>query len=88
MKTHLPEKIKGINHAEKFLTELYENGEAFHPDDDAHEVVWANAQVSFAEEEKLNLLMEQISNLRGFDPCGFLLGLDPNYEPPEPDMTQ
>lgn len=37
-KTNVPDGIKTIEEAKTFLTELYKNGEAYHPEDDANEI--------------------------------------------------
>lgn len=90
MKTHLPDSIKTIDEAKAFLTELYNNDEHFHPEDDAHGIIWNSCEEPTKEEcDKLNDLMCDIYNLPGNDgkhdnsiafcPCGFLLELDPEY---------
>lgn len=92
MITMLPVTIKTAEDAKSFLTELYKNGESFHPEDDATTVgnringEWVN---SFTKEEgmSLNGLMNDIYALPGnnsasdlaFDPCEFLLNLDEAY---------
>lgn len=79
MKTVLPENITTIAQAEEFLKALYINGESFHPEDDAHDVLWAVEPTS-AECDQLNKLMEDIYALPGnFDPCEYILHLDPEY---------
>lgn len=83
MKTQLPEKIKTRQEAENFLTELYENGELFHPEDDARDIDW-NMEVPPTKEEKtqLNKLMDDIYDLpemadypsnKEWDACGFCI---------------
>lgn len=91
MKTKLPDAITSIEEAKAFLTDLYNNGESYHPEDNAHDVDWNvphNVTVpDFAECEHLNKLMDDIYKLPGndniesmaFDPCEFLLHLDPDY---------
>lgn len=91
MKTKLPERISTIDEAKVFLTELYNNGESFHPEDDANDIAWeiGDEIPTHKEAEKLNELMEDIYNLPGndgrhcgamvFDPCEFILKLDPDY---------
>ena len=87
MKTKLPASIGTIEEAETFLTELYENGEAYHPEDNAADC-FSPDQCSSEEAEKLDALMTQIyflpengnnyrtnPNAMTFDPCGFLLDL-------------
>lgn len=95
MKTVLPDKISTIEEAKAFLTELHKNKEDFHPEDDAHTIVWGEIakqddEPTPAECDQLNKLMEDIyalpENMYGrkyvdvvFDPCDFLLSLDPDY---------
>jgi hypothetical protein len=83
MKTVLPERINSIEEAKDFLTALYNNRESFHPEDDAHDILWDNdATPTPAECDNLNDLMSDIYGVAkgtDFDPCGFILELDPNY---------
>lgn len=84
MKTNINITINTVEEAKAFLTELYNNGESYHPEDDANELVGD----PFTKEEglKLNELMESIYNLKGndgrhsdpmiFDPCEYLMDLD------------
>lgn len=87
MKTALPDSIKTVEEAKAFLTALHSNSEAFHPEDDAHDILWDLENVPTYEEcEQLNKLMDDIYNLPGNDgkhdnsiafcPCGFLLDLN------------
>lgn len=89
MKTALPEAINSIAEAEAFLTALYNNGESFHPEDDANGVIWylpKQTKPTREEANRLNKLMNDIYALPGndgrhseplaFDPCGWLLKLD------------
>ncbi len=75
MKTFLPEQITTEQQAREFLSELASNNEDFHPEDDAHTILWnVSPAPTFDEREKLNKLMQDIyTNLPGFDPCEFLL---------------
>ena len=75
MKTNLPSAINTIEEAETFLRVLHENGEAFHPDDNAHDIVWCTSAPSRKELEQLNKLMSDISRLKDFDEYEFLLNL-------------
>lgn len=86
MKTQLPTEIKTIEAAQKFLTDLYKNQEVFHPEDDANDI--AEIDATPEERTQLNKLMADIYELTGelidgeytdFDPCGFILNLDPEY---------
>lgn len=74
MKTNLEIKIDTPKDAKRFLANLHRNGESFHPEDDAHEIVWKTCSPSFDEREKLNDLMDKVHNFN-FCPCGYLLGL-------------
>lgn len=90
MKTKLPEQITTVEEAKAFLTELHKNGESYHPEDDANDIVSGIGTHPglhlFNQEEgdKLNKLMNDIYDIPGnqdihkmvFDPCGFLLDLD------------
>ncbi len=85
MKTNLPNGIGTIDQAKAFLTELHRNGESFHPEDDATDILWTCDEPTLAEQESLNALMHDIYHLPGndgshvnmvFDPCEFLLELD------------
>lgn len=75
MLTKLPQSITTIDEARKLLTDLYNNGESFHPEDDANDIV--GDLFTKEEGDKLNDLMGQIYDLPGdFDPCEFYLILD------------
>lgn len=84
MKTILPENIKLIQDAEKFLTDLHNNGESYHPEDNAEDCL---ENITEDEAKHLNRLMNEIYLLPGnehyqnmvFDPCQFILELDPDY---------
>lgn len=88
MKTTLPTTITTIEEAEAFLTDLYNNGESYHPEDDAHDIVWSGDIFGFPSRDdamQLNELMHQIYALPGndgrhtdlaFDPCEFLNQLE------------
>ena len=76
MKTTLPKEIKSVRKAEMFLTDLFNNNEGYHPEDDAHDIVWnlPESEIPTSKEcDQLNKLMEDIYNLDGFDPCEFIL---------------
>lgn len=73
MKTQLPSDINTIADAEKFLSELAKNGESFHPEDDANDIIWSGESPSKSECDHLNKLMDDIYQLEDFDPCGYLL---------------
>lgn len=76
MKTELPKELKTIEEATKFLHDLTDNGEAYHPEDSAHNIIW-NLEEEPTEEEcdHLNKLMDDIYDLEwiGTDPCGIIM---------------
>jgi len=91
MKTILPQSINTINEAKSFLTALCSNNEAYHPDDNAHDIgIYDPATNHFimlfnpAECDQLNKLMADIFNLEGndnihkmaFDPYEWILYSD------------
>lgn len=90
MKTTIPESITSLPQAKIFLASLYFNGESYHPEDDAGDISFSgNLFLSSEQAAQLNLLMSQIYDLCGdlkngeyefFDPCEFLLSLDPQYK--------
>ena len=80
LKTVLPASINTISEAKKLLRDLYNNREAYHPEDDA--VYCLQGTATKEQGELLNKLMVDIYNLEGnngnhanpiFDPCKFLL---------------
>lgn len=83
MKTKLPDSITSIEGAKEFLAEMYKNGETFHPEDDANDIIWLCEEPTQVECDQLNKLMDDIYNLPGnehletmvFDPCEFILSL-------------
>ena len=81
MKTKLPEKITTVDEAKALLTELHNNSESFHPEDDATDIINGRCDKVFTKEEgdKLNKLTEQIYALPGvpdeWDPCDHYLKL-------------
>lgn len=79
MKTKLPESITSVEQAEDFLNELFENGEAFHPEDNAGDIVWAlpkEQQPTHNECVRLNNLMNEMFHLDDdFDPCAYFCDL-------------
>ena len=92
MKTNLDRKIQDTDQAIAFLTELYRNGESYHPEDDAHDIVWNSKSIwggsygipkkdvpTFEDENKLNHLMEQC--FIHCDPCEILIDLDEKTNP-------
>lgn len=77
MKTVLPVAITTIEQAKAYLTDLYNNGEAYHPEDNAHSIAWSlPVQPTTDEREQLNKLMNDIYALKRIDPCEFILDLD------------
>jgi len=71
MITNIDITISNADEARNFLIELANNDEAYHPDDDAHEIFNIDSgEASFTEKEadKLNDLMGQIFEIPDFDP--------------------
>jgi len=99
MKTTLPEAIRTIDEAKSFITELYQNGESYHPEDDAHEIIWnlPDKQKPTPDQcVQLNKLFNDIYDLvdiqspvgpHEFDPCGFLLDLFYEDHPEQCDLN-
>ncbi len=94
MKTILPAAITTVEEAKAFLTELHKNGEAYHPEEDAHYL--HGEPFNKEEAQKLNDLMDEIYALPGndgrhdniaFDPCEHLLLLE-DWECTDPDCNQ
>lgn len=75
MKSKIPANITTVTAAREFLEELFNNGESYHPEDDAHDIVWNGVDVSEDERNRLNIAMIQIHAIPDFDPCEFLLDL-------------
>lgn len=80
MKTELPKGIFTVNEARRFLRKLFNNGEAFHPDDSAFGVIdGSTGMMLFNDDEagQLDTLVAQMQDLESddFDICKFLLEL-------------
>ena len=75
MNTTLPTAIASVEEAQEFLTDLHNNNEAFHPEDDAHHVDFSTCVPAVEERQQLNKLMREIYELNEFDPCDFLMDL-------------
>ena len=75
MKTKLPIHIHTKAQARKFLSQLFANDEAYHPEDDANDIINLDHKNVFtpAEARSLNILMDEIYTIRGFDPCDYIL---------------
>lgn len=77
MKTILPERIETREQAVEFLTQLYQNDEAYHPDDDARDQIDVQSReplCSHDEGKRLNKLMCDIRRI-SVDPCDILMDL-------------
>lgn len=80
MKTPLPTHITTIGEAKDFLGKLFNNGESYHPEDDARDCL---EHVTDEEATHINRLMDEIYALPGnsdmqnmaFDPCEFYFTL-------------
>lgn len=91
MKTKLPEAITTIEEAKAFLRELHSNGELWHPEDSAHDMMpWHGMpedepRPTTEQCNQLDKLMQDIYDLPGnkdkypdllFDPCGYGLQIN------------
>lgn len=82
LKTKLPPAITTVEEAKAFLSDLHNNGEEYHCEDDAGDCL---AECGITPEEAIhcNKLMKEIyclpgnedSNNMAIDPCGFLIDL-------------
>lgn len=74
MKTLLPANISTVDQAKEFINNLLNNGECYHFDDDAKDVLFDDGTY-FSESEaiKLNILMNEIYLLPNFDPFEYVL---------------
>lgn len=72
LRTNVNRVIKTKEDAEAYLTELFNNGESYHPEDNAHDIIWNTASPTSWEKKKLNRLMKQVNTIPNFDPCDFL----------------
>lgn len=77
MRTKLFRSIDNEQEARQFLKELFDNGESYHPEDDARDIIFPEVNPTYDERNKLNSLMAQSYNLLSdtFDPAGYLLAL-------------
>lgn len=80
MKTNLYRTIATVEDAKAFLKELYDNKELFHPEDDAHDIIWAEMtdeeKPTKEECDRLNELMAscyEVADIEKFDPCGYII---------------
>lgn len=84
MKTVIPERINSVTEAMNFMKELYDNGESFHPEDSAFDIIKHGSQdrlFTDEEAEKIDERMLDISALlEHFDPCSYLLRLDKRWQ--------
>jgi len=81
LKTDLNRHIATQEDAVKFLKDLHDNNEDYHPDDDANDIRWGTCKPTKTECENLNILMDQIRENTTIDPCGVLLRLQNNAPP-------
>ena len=74
MKTKLNITIKTKNEAVAYLTELHNNNESYHPEDDAHDIRWFDGlHPSTTELDQLNINMEACYAF--VDPCAVVVHL-------------
>lgn len=82
MKTLLPQQITSELEAKKYLSDLEKNGELYHPDDPAEDIIDQNGAFIFTPEEapKLNSLMAQVFKHLS-DPYSYALNLSIKFNP-------
>ena len=77
MKTNLNIDITSDLEAIEFLEELCSNNEDFHPEEDAHDIIWNGVAPEHiptkSECDKLNNLMTQIYVRTEVDPCEIIV---------------
>jgi hypothetical protein len=81
MKTTLPESINSEAEAKRFLAQLAKNGELYHPDDPAADVITIGNNRLFTDEEapKVDALMKQVFEHLP-DPYGYGISLDIKFD--------
>ena len=89
MKTKLPSGITTLDEATKFLRDLVNNDETYHPDDPAEDIVPGKHirrdpyrdggtcafLFTIKESRRLNLLMNQVFSFAEFDPYEYPINL-------------
>lgn len=65
--------IETPEEAKQFLKDLHDNGELYHPEDSAKDIVFNNINPTEQEREALNNLMEQVYKVADFDPCEYII---------------
>jgi hypothetical protein len=89
MKTNLNRTITNEKEAIEFLIELHNNGESFHPEDNAHDIAWSLVvEPKYYECCSLNHLMGLIYANTDIDPCDILLYLHNDAEAEEQIKTK
>lgn len=78
MKTNINITISNSEEAKNFLTELYNNNEAYHPEDSAQNIIdYKTGENIFTNIEAFHLdeLMNSVYEHADFDPCELLMDL-------------
>ena len=93
MITTLPTSINTIEEAKAFLTELHKNGESYHPEDSAHDIINTETnKLVFTYDEALQLdrLMDEITAATedGTFACEFLWKLESKIEGTIPHLVR
>lgn len=81
MKTDLNRTIASVDDAKQFLIDLFNNGESYHPEDSAFDIIWDDIEPSKAQLEELDNLMAAVYVYASpdFDPCELLNNLREDY---------
>lgn len=80
IKTDLPEHISSFEEAKKYLTDLYNHGESYHPDDPAADCFDG---IHEQDAHHMDFLMDDVFKFfkeNGGDVYLFILHLDPDYK--------
>lgn len=76
IKTNLKIEITSIDEAKAYLTELTNNGEMYHLEDDAMDIGYADGSYpSHTDKIQMNYLRDKCFSFKGFCPIGFVLDL-------------
>lgn len=76
LKTKLPDTIASFDQAKQYLTDLHNNGEAYHPEDSAGDCLEGISEADAAHMDTLMIRVYIHFTDAKADPCKFLLDLD------------
>lgn len=73
MKTNINNVLTSVEEAEQYLKDLFTNDEAYHPEDDAQDIIFG-FDVTKAERTQMNMRMDEVWYFIP-DPCGIIVKL-------------